>query len=384
MKRPVYLDYAATTPVSQEVLQAMLPYFTDQFGNSGSNQHLFGWEAADAVEESRNSIASFFHVKPSSILFTSGATESNNLAILGLLEHQTPGHIISSVLEHKAVLEPLAHLASKGWEITYLKPNLDGEITLEHFIASVKENTRLVSLLWVNNEIGTITDVPAIAQWCSNHSIICHSDATQALGKMAIQHLYLPDLLSFSGHKIFGPKGIGGLYVKPGIGLQARQWGGSQERNLRAGTLAVPLIVGLAKAIQQIPLLLQYLPELEAKKKDLANELKAKLGNSIVINSDSQNQVASILNVSIKGVDWEKLFRSMPLLAMSNGSACNSKSTFPSHVLKALGRPDDMALASLRISLAHPYLQENHEWVKQYLVQHLHQLIHERLDTNFE
>ncbi|MHA8060711.1 cysteine desulfurase family protein [Aquirufa beregesia] len=375
MNRPIYLDYAATTPVSPEVLEAMIPYFSQYFGNSGSNQHIFGWEAADAVDQARKTIASYFSVKPTSILFTSGATESNNLTILGLLEHQTPGHIISSPVEHKAVLEPLAFLASKGWDITYIEPNHQGEIRLDQITASKKSNTRLVSIMWVNNEIGIINDIPAIAQWCTQVGITCHSDATQALGKLDISQAYLPDLLSFSGHKIFGPKGIGGLYVKEGTHLQARQWGGAQERGLRAGTLPVPLIVGLAKAVEGIPQLLTYLPQIQAKKQELENTLKKLLGERMILNSISQNQIPHILNFSIQEVDWEKLFRSMPMLALSNGSACNSKSTFPSHVLKALGRDDDTALASLRISLAHTYLNEDHDWVMNYLVKSLEKLI---------
>lgn len=375
MNRPVYLDYAATTPVSPEVLEAMIPYFSQHFGNSGSNQHLFGWEAADAVDEARKSIATYFSVKPASILFTSGATESNNLALLGLLEHQTPGHIISSSLEHKAVLEPLAYLATKGWEITYLVPNSTGEINLDQIKAEKKPNTSLVSIMWVNNEIGTINDISSIATWCTQQGIICHSDATQALGKLDISQVHLPDLMSFSGHKIFGPKGIGALFVKVNTPLQARQWGGSQERSLRAGTLPVPLIVGLAKAVEGIPQLLNSLPQLQAKKLDFEKALKVSLGERICFNSISENQIPHILNFSILGVDWEKLFRSMPKLALSNGSACNSKSTFPSHVLKALGRDDETALASVRISMAHTYLQEDHDWVVNYLVKSLEKLI---------
>ncbi|MHA8064255.1 cysteine desulfurase family protein [Aquirufa aurantiipilula] len=375
MNRPIYLDYAATTPVSPEVLEAMIPYFSQHFGNSGSNQHLFGWEASDAVDQARKTISSYFSVNPSSILFTSGATESNNLALLGLLEEQTPGHIISSPLEHKAVLEPLAYLAHKGWEITYLEPNSAGEICLEQIKTAKKSDTRLVSLMWVNNEIGVINDISSIAQWCNQEGIYCHTDATQALGKLDLSQAFLPDLLSFSGHKIFGPKGIGALSVKSGIPLKARQWGGAQERGLRAGTLPIPLIVGLAKAVERIPHLLTFLPQIQVKKQDLENSLKESLGDSLIVNSISENQIPHILNFSIQGVDWEKLFRCMPLLAFSNGSACNSKSTFPSHVLKALGRDNDTALASIRISLAQPYLNEDHDWVKDYLVKSLEKLI---------
>lgn len=376
MNRPIYLDYAATTPVSAEVMDAMIPYFSLHFGNSGSNQHMFGWEAADAVDQARKSIASYFSLKPSSILFTSGATESTNLAILGLLEHQSPGHIISSVLEHKAVLEPLAFLASKGWDITYLKPNELGEINIDQIKAAQKSNTQFVSIMWVNNEIGTINDISTIAQWCSNEGIRCHSDATQALGKLDISQAYLPDLLSFSGHKIFGPKGIGALVLKDdGIRLHPRQWGGSQERGLRAGTLPVPLIVGLAKAVEGIPQLLTYLPQIQAIKQEFEKALTASLGESMILNSVSENQIPNILNFSIQGIDWERLFRSMPQLAISNGSACNSKSTFPSHVIKALGRDDDTALSTVRISLAHTYLKEDHEWVINYLVQSFQKLL---------
>ncbi len=375
LNRSVYLDYAATTPVAPVVLDAMIPYFSQQYGNAGSNQHIFGWEAADAVDQARKTIAAYFSIKPNAVLFTSGATESNNLGILGLLENESPGHIISSAIEHKAVLEPMAYLASKGWDVTYLLPNEFGEISLEQIQAARKLNTRLVSIMWVNNEIGTVSDISGIAQWCQKEGIYCHSDATQALGKLDIAQSCLPDLLSFSAHKIFGPKGIGALLVKEGIALQARQFGGSQERGLRAGTLPVPLIVGLAKAFEGIPQLLAYLPAIEAIKSDLESLFKENLGHRIVFNSVSKNQIPHILNFSITGLDWERLFRSMPLLALSNGSACNSKSTFPSHVIKALGRDDETALSSVRISLSHLYLMEDHEWVKNYFIQSLQKLL---------
>lgn len=336
--QPIYLDYAATTPVHPDVLSAMLPYFTEIYGNAGSSSHLYGWRAAEAVEQSRASIASYFHVKPAEVIFTSGATESINLGIRGYLLDKQKGHLITSELEHKAVLEVFHALEDEGWEVTYLKEVSDLD-------SAIRPNTVLVSLMLVNNELGSILSYQDVLKTCEARGVCFHSDATQAMGKLELEMTHLPHLLSFSGHKVYGPKGIGGLITRKPI--QAISYGGGQERGLRPGTLAVPLIVGLAKAMELIPACLDkgdfYLQSLD--------KLKCLLPPECI--NTPRNSVPSILNFTLKGADWERMFQLLNALAFSNGSACNAKTELPSHVLKALGHSDEDALASARFSFGY-------------------------------
>ena len=334
MHQPIYLDYAATTPVHPEVLSAMLPYFTEVFGNSGSSAHLYGWRAAEAVEQSRASIASYFQVKPSEVVFTSGATESINLGIRGFLQGKPKGHLITSVFEHKAVLEVFHALETEGWDVTYLLDVTDLEST-------IRSNTVLVSLMLVNNELGTILDYEAVLRVCDSKGICFHTDATQAIGKLAFSTM--PHLLTFSGHKIYGPKGIGALISR--VALQPISYGGGQERGLRPGTLPVPLIVGLAKAVEMIP---EWL-----SRTTFYQEAKVRLAALFPYLNSPINSVPSILNFTLKGADWERMYQVLNGLAFSNGSACNAKTELPSHVLKALGHSDEDALASGRFSLGY-------------------------------
>lgn len=356
MNQPIYLDYAATTPVHPEVLSAMLPYFTDVFGNAGSSSHLYGWRAAEAVENSRATVAKFFEVKPSEVVFTSGATESINLAIRGYLIDKPKGHLITSALEHKAVLEVFHALEKEGWDVTYLSD-------VSELRDTIRPTTVLVSLMLVNNELGSILPYQEVLELCVDRGICFHSDATQALGKIDLDSSSLPHLLSFSGHKLYGPKGIGALiHRKP---LQAISFGGGQERGLRPGTLPVPLMVGLAKSVELIPQWLSKVSFYQDAKNKFMSILPA-----LSINSP-MNSVPSILNFTLKGADWEKMFQELNGLAFSNGSACNAKTELPSHVLKNLGHSDDDALASARFSLGYFTSEQDIEKVCAILVQNL-------------
>lgn len=334
----------------------MLPYFTEVFGNSGSSAHLYGWRAAEAVEQSRASIASYFRVKPAEVVFTSGATESINLGIRGFLQGKPKGHLITSVLEHKAVLEVFHALENEGWVVTYLLDVADLE-------SVIRPDTVLVSLMLVNNELGTILDYEAVLRLCEAHGICFHTDATQAIGKLSLTKL--PHLLSFSGHKIYGPKGIGALISR--VPLQPISFGGGQERGLRPGTLPVPLIVGLAKAVEMIP---EWL-----SKAAFYQKAKVRLAALLPFINSPVNSVPSILNFTLKGADWERMYQVLNGLAFSNGSACNAKTELPSHVLKALGHSDEDALASGRFSLGYFTTDEEIDRACEILSQNLPKLL---------
>jgi len=375
MNLPLYFDYASTTPVRSEVLNKVLPYFSKFYGNAGSNLHHFGWLAQEAIDLSRNQIADYFNVKPSSIIYTSGATESNNLAIKGYLLDKPKGHLITSTIEHKAVLEIFIHLEKEGYLVTYLSPNEVGQITKENLINAIQDDTILVSLMMVNNEIGTISDYVAFKQICEARSICFHSDATQALGKIKLDLTNLPHLLSFSGHKVYAPKGIGGLLVNNTIKISPLFDGGGQERGIRSGTLPVPLIVGLGYAFTYIPEILSFDKTLLAFNLRIKEELLNNFKNSILINSKSESNISSILSMSIHGVHWENLFNSLTTIAISNGSACNVKATDPSHVLTAMGHKRDLALSTLRISLSYMTTEKEIDYLIHYLNEKLRKLL---------
>jgi cysteine desulfurase len=375
MNLPLYFDYASTTPVRSEVLNKMLPYFSTLYGNAGSNLHHFGWLAQEAIDLSRKQIADFFDVKPSSIIYTSGATESNNLAIKGYLKGKPKGHLITSSIEHKAVLEIFSHLEQDGYSVTYLTPDELGQITKEDLFDAIQDDTILVSLMMVNNEIGTISDYVAFKQICDARSVCFHSDATQAIGKIKLDLTSLPHLMSFSGHKIYSPKGIGGLLVNDNIKIRPLFDGGGQERGIRSGTLPVPLIVGLGYAFTYIPEILSYDQKLLAFNLRIKDALLNNFKNSILINSKSPSNISSILSLSVHGVHWEDLFNSLTTIAISNGSACNVKATNPSHVLTALGHKRDLALSTLRISLSYMTTETEIDFLIHYLNEKLRKLL---------
>ncbi|MHA8049842.1 cysteine desulfurase family protein [Aquirufa sp. ROCK-SH2] len=375
MNFPLYFDYAATTPVHPNVLDTLLPYLKDNFGNSGSSHHIYGWKSAEAVETARKSLSSYFNLPPSSLIFTSGATESNNLAIQGFLSHLPHGHLITSQIEHKAVLDVFKQLEKKGWEVTYLAPNQNGEIIPQDVQNAIRPNTQLISLMWVNNEIGSILDLSKVVQIAKNHQIAFHSDMTQGLGKLELDTHSLPDLMSFSGHKLYAPKGIGGLIISNNrIKLNPIVFGGNQERGLRAGTLATHLIVALEAAFRLFPEMIAQNKQFELWNKKMIQKLQTTLGDRILINSSAQNSLPQIINFSVLGVDWEELFRMTSKLALSNGSACNVKSQLPSHVLKALGRTNEVALSSIRFSFGMFTTEEEIDFAMEYLIEQMNKL----------
>ncbi|MDK4526152.1 IscS subfamily cysteine desulfurase [Kingella kingae] len=361
-QKPIYLDYAATTPIDRRVLDKMLPYMTEMFGNPASNSHAYGWEAEEAVEEARKNIADLINADSKEIVFTSGATESNNLAIKGAAQfYKTKGkHLITVKTEHKAVLDTMRELERQGFEVTYLGVQENGLIDLEELKAAIRPDTILISVMWVNNEIGVIQNIPEIGKICREHKIIFHVDAAQACGKTPVDvETANVDLLSMSAHKIYGPKGIGALYVrrKPRVRLEAQMHGGGHERGFRSGTLPTHQIVGMGEAFRLAKL------ELE---QDTAHALKLrqifldgiKDIEEVYINGDLENRVATNLNVSFNFVEGESLIMAVKEIAVSSGSACTSASLEPSYVLRALGRNDELAHSSLRITFGRMTTEE--------------------------
>ncbi|BET97403.1 IscS subfamily cysteine desulfurase [Xenorhabdus taiwanensis] len=357
MKLPIYLDYSATTPVDPRVAEKMMNYLTIDgvFGNPASRSHRFGWQAEEAVDIARNQIADLVGADPREIVFTSGATESDNLAIKGAAKfYQKKGkHIITSKTEHKAVLDTCRQLEREGFEITYLAPMSNGLIDLKELEATMREDTILVSIMHVNNEIGIVQDIMTIGELCRSRGIIFHVDATQSVGKLPIDLSQLKvDLMSFSAHKLYGPMGIGALYVrrKPRVRIEAQQHGGGHERGMRSGTLPVHQIVGMGEAYRIAK------EELESEAERLRG-LRLRLWNGIkdieevYLNGDLEQGAPHILNVSFNYVEGESLMMSLKDLAVSSGSACTSASLEPSYVLRALGMNDELAHSSIRFSL---------------------------------
>lgn len=355
--RPVYLDYAATTPVDPRVAERMAGCLTLDgiFANPASRSHLYGWQAEDAVEAARKQVADLIGADPREIVWTSGATEADNLAIKGALPFLQPRghHIITSVIEHKAVLDTCHHLEEQGYRVTWLQPGADGLISPAMVEAAIEPDTVLVSLMHVNNEIGTVTDIAAIGAITRARNILFHVDAAQGAGKLPIDLAELPvDLMSLSAHKVYGPKGIGALYVRrqPLVRIEPQIHGGGHERGMRSGTLATHQIVGMGEAFALARA--EMGPEIER-----LNRLRLRLWQGIQplgdvrLNGHPEQRVPGILNVSFGGVDGETLMMALRDLAVSSGSACNSATVAPSYVIKALGVPDSLALASVRFSL---------------------------------
>ena len=362
MKLPVYLDYNATTPLDPRVLEAMLPYLTDKFGNAASRNHIYGWEAEEAVERARQQVASVIGAGTKEIVFTSGATESDNVAIKGVVEMygrrdgpDRKDHIITQVTEHKAVIDTCTYLQQQGWDVTFLPVDRAGSIDLEELSQAMTDRTLLVTIMHGNNEIGTLQPIGAIGRLCKQRGILFHTDATQSFGKVPIDVEELGvDLLSLSAHKIYGPKGIGCLYVRrrhPRVRLAIQMHGGGHERNMRSGTLNVPGIVGLGKAAE----LSQQTMEEESRR---LTELRDRLSENIMgqledvtLNGHPVDRLPNTVNLSFAYVEGESLMMEMNDVAVSSGSACTSASLEPSFVLRALGVSDGLAHGSIRFSL---------------------------------
>ena len=362
VKTPVYLDYAATTPVDKRVAEKMIPYLTETFGNPASSSHAFGWTAEEAVEKARADIAALINADAKEIVFTSGATESDNLAIKGAAHfYQSKGkHLITVKTEHKAVLDTMRELERQGFEVTYLGVKENGLIDLEELKAAIRDDTILISVMWVNNEIGVVQDIPAIGEICRERKIIFHVDAAQACGKVPVDVEDAKiDLLSMSGHKVYGPKGIGALYVrrKPRVRLEAQMHGGGHERGFRSGTLPTHQIVGMGEAFRIAKEELEQDMAHYRKLRDIF--LKGIEGiEEVYINGDLEHRAPNNLNVSFNFVEGESLIMAVKELAVSSGSACTSASLEPSYVLRALGRNDELAHSSLRITFGRMTTEE--------------------------
>src|SRR5215472_4279633 len=353
---PIYLDYQATTPTDPRVVDAMLPYFTQKFGNPHSRNHGYGWEAEEAVETAREQVAAIINADPREIIFTSGATESNNLALKGVMHfHKAKkNHLITCVTEHKCVLDSARHLELEGFEVTYLPVKPDGLVDLEVLAAAITPRTALVSIMAANNEIGVIQPVAEIGALCRAKGVYFHTDAAQAVGKipMDVEAMKI-DLMSISGHKIYGPKGIGALYVrrKPRVRLEAMIHGGGQERGMRSGTLPTPLIVGLGEACaiaqKEMP---EEAKRLEGLRDRLYRGITERLPE-VYVNGDLEHRLPGNLNLSFAYVEGEGLMMGIKDLAVSSGSACTSASLEPSYVLRALGVDEELAHTSIRFGL---------------------------------
>lgn len=357
MKSPIYLDYAATTPMDPRVAEKMMNYLTldGTFGNPASRSHRFGWQAEEAVDIARNQIAELIGADAREIIFTSGATESDNLSIKGAAAfYQTKGkHIITMRTEHKAVLDTCRQLEREGFEVTYLSPKSNGLLDFAAFEAAIRSDTIIVSIMHVNNETGVIQDIAKIGEFCREKGIIFHVDAAQSVGKLPIDLKQLKvDLMSFSGHKLYGPKGIGALYVrrKPRIRLEAQMHGGGHERGMRSGTLPVHQIVAMGEAYHLANVeMATEMPRINALRQRLWDGIKDI--EQVYLNGALDHSVATILNVSFAYVEGESLMMALKDLAVSSGSACTSASLEPSYVLKALGLNDELAHSSIRFSL---------------------------------
>lgn len=352
---PIYLDYGATTPVDPRVVDAMIPWLREHFGNPASRSHAWGWEAEEAVEKGRDQVAALIGADPREIVWTSGATESINLAIKGAAQfYKGKGkHLITVKTEHKAVLDTMRELERQGFDVTYLDVQEDGMLDLDKFKAAIRPDTILASVMFVNNEIGVIQDVVALGNICREKGVIFHVDAAQATGKVDIDMTTLPiDLMSLASHKTYGPKGIGALYVrrKPRVRLEAQMHGGGHERGMRSGTLPTHQIVGMGEAFRLAKLEMKDdIAKASALQKRLLDGLKDV--DQVFVNGNMEHRVPHNLNISFNYVEGESLIMGIKGLAVSSGSACTSASLEPSYVLRALGRSDELAHSSLRMTI---------------------------------
>jgi cysteine desulfurase len=357
IQRPIYLDYHSTTPVDRRVLETMLPYFTEYFGNPASTTHIYGWEAEAAVKQAREILAEAIAASPEEIIFTSGATEANNLAIKGVAEaNLSKGrHIITLQTEHNAVLDPCRYLESLGFEVTYLTVEKSGLVNLQSLEQAIRPDTILVSIMAANNEIGVIQPLAEIGNICKSHQVLFHTDAAQAIAKIPlnVQTMHI-DLMSITGHKVYAPKGVGALYVRrknPRVNIAPQLHGGGHERGMRSGTLYTPQIVGLGKAVaialESLETEQKYIQALRDQLWQTINKLEG-----IHLNGHPTQGLAGNLNISVSGVDGNALLLGLqPVMAVSSGSACSSAKKAPSHVLSALGIPEALAYASIRFGM---------------------------------
>ncbi len=374
--RPVYLDNHATTQVDERVVEAMLPYFSENFGNPHSGSHFYGWEAAEAVELARGQVAASIGAAPEEIYFTSGATEANNLAIKGVARfyREKKNHIITCNSEHMCVLDTCFQMEKEGNRITYLEVDNDGMIDLDELKAAISDDTVLISIMTVQNEIGVIQPMAEIGAIARENKVLLHSDAAQALGKIPLDVKAMNiNLMSITGHKVYGPMGLGALYVsnKPRVRLDPIFSGGGQERNLRSGTLPAPLCVGFGKTCE---LAMAEMPAEAERLQKMRDGLIEKLTSAldgIQINGGMEHRVPGNLNISIEGVDAESMMAALPDLALSSGSACTSASEESSYVLQAIGLSNDMAEASLRIGLGRFNTQEEVDYAGERLIEEI-------------
>ncbi|MHC5854066.1 cysteine desulfurase family protein [Nostoc sp.] len=382
--RPIYLDCHATTPVDERVLAAMLPYFTEKFGNPASISHVYGWEAEAAVKQTREILAAAINAIPEEIVFTSGATEANNLAIKGVAEayFKKGQHIITVATEHSAVIDPCNYLKSLGFEITILPVQKNGLIDLTELKKAFRPETILVSVMAANNEIGVLQPLSEIGEMCHEHNIIFHTDAAQAIGKIPLDVQAMKiDLMSLTAHKVYGPKGIGALYVRrrnPRVQLAPQQHGGGHERGMRSGTLYTPQIVGFGKAVEialaEQAIETQRLTQLRQRLWEQLSQVEG-----IHLNGHPQQRLAGNLNVSVKGVDGAALLLGLqPVMAVSSGSACSSTNTAPSHVLTALGHPQQLAYASIRFGIGRFNTEEEIDIVAKHAIATIQSLQNKR------
>ena len=374
VKLPIYMDNHATTPVDPRVVEAMLPYYTEHFGNAASRNHQFGWEAEQAVEKARDQIAKLVGATSKEIIFTSGATESDNLAIKGVAEmyREKGNHIITAATEHKAVLDTCKRLEKNGYRVTYLPVGDDGLINLDDLKRAIDDKTILVTIMYANNEIGVLQPVAEIGRICHEKGVLFHSDAVQAIGKVPVNVIKDNiDLMSITAHKLYGPKGVGALYVRrknPRVQITAQIDGGGHERGMRSGTLNVPNIVGLGKACE---LAMNEMEEESKRLAGLRDRLKKKLEDNldeIHINGSMEHRLPGNLNMSFVYVEGESLLMGINDIAVSSGSACTSATLEPSYVLKALGLGDDVAHSSIRFGIGRFNTEEEVDYVTEKVV----------------
>ena len=379
MKRPIYFDYSATTPVDKRVVDKMVPWLAECYGNPASRSHAYGWEAEAAVDEARSFVADLINANPKDIIWTSGATESNNLAIKGAAQFysKTKGnHIVTVSTEHKAVLDTCKELERQGFEVTYLIPDADGLIDPEVFQKALRKDTVLASVMIVNNEIGVVQPITELAKICRDNGTVFHVDAAQAAGKISLDvEAFQVDLMSLSAHKVYGPKGIGALYVrrKPRVRLVSQIHGGGHERGLRSGTLPTHQIVGMGEAFRLAKLEME---EETKRVRQLRDRLLKGLSEieETYVNGSSEKRVAHNLNISFAYVEGESLMMAIKDIAVSSGSACTSSSLEPSYVLRALGRSDELAHSSIRFSLGRFSTVEEVDFTVSLLKEKVHKL----------
>ena len=380
MKFPIFMDYHSTTPVDPRVLEEMIPCFNEDFGNAASRNHAFGWKAEEAVERGRTRIASLLHADPKEIVFTSGATESNNLALKGVAEMyaEKGDHIITCVTEHKAVLDTCKRLEKTGKRVTYMAVDQYGQIDLDQLRDSITDKTILISIMYANNEVGTLQRIKEIGKIAKEKGVLFHSDATQAVGKIPVDVIDLNvDLMSLSAHKMYGPKGVGALYVRkknPRVRLVAQMDGGGHERGMRSGTLNVPGIVGFGKACELAQHLMpEEYPRLASLRDKLRSNIEKQL-DEVYLNGHPTERLPNNLNISFAYVEGESLLMGLDDVAVSSGSACTSATLEPSYVLKALGVGEDLAHTSIRFGLGRFNTEEEVDYVSEKVISNVNRL----------